>query len=220
MTLFIGTGAIGGRSPEVVYQTTVFGTANASSYSVGSVPLGLAVPRKYIIIGFQAGSLGANNDQPDSCSADGVAAALVATSATSALAWKQIWITTATVSASSGTVAISRSGGNMTHGIIHVWAAYDILSATAVGTVNGTFANPSTGSLTTAGNGIAVGHSTTTTAGSWTVGGLTEDAEGTGSGTGATTQWAAASFFKTSAGSISVSFSQAASNAFIAASFQ
>ena len=218
--MIIASAAIGGRNPQVIYTDTEFGTANASSYSV-TAAFGDASPRRYIIIGFQAGQLGADLNQPDSCSAGGVAASLVATSGATGTAWKQIWITDSPVpTGTSGTVAIARSGGNMTHGIIHVWAAYDILSVTAVGTVNGAFANPSTGSLTTAANGIAVGHSTTTTAGSWTVGGLTEDAEGTGSGTGATTQWAAASFFKTSAGSISVSFSQAASNAFIAASFQ
>jgi len=176
-------------------------------------------PRRHVIVGFQAGQLGANLDQPDSCTIGGVAATLVATSGTTGLAWKQIWIA-AVPTGTTGTVAVVRSGGNMTHGIIHVWAAYDLVSASPVDAINGASGDPSTGDLVTPGGGIAVGHSTTGVAGTWTVGGLVKDAEGTGSGTGASVRWTAASKAKTANETLAVSFDQAAVNSFIAASFK
>lgn len=208
------------RPASVLYQTTVFGAVNAPSYSIGSVALGTADATRRIIVGVWAGQLGANINQPDSVTVAGVAATLVVTSNTTGTAWQQIWIA-AVPTGTTGTVVLARSGGDMSAAVIHVWAAYNLLSDTAIDTVPfGTIANPSVGNLDTLAGGIAVGHSKSASAGTWTISGLTKDAEGTGSGTGASVRWAAAAKSPTLTETLAISFGQAAANFFTAASWR
>lgn len=126
---------IGGRNIRIEFQGSFTNGANASSYTYTSAPIGDAVARRWVLAGVGASQLGANLNAPDSCSIAGIGASLVVQNTASGTRYAQFWI--AAVPAGSGTtgnVTFARSGGLMDNGLIAVWAAYDLISATAFAT--------------------------------------------------------------------------------------
>lgn len=220
----MGLHVIGGRNTRIVYLGAQVIGSNASSYTFSSLSptpgFGEESPRRYIIAAFHAGQLGPDFTKPICTDIGGVAPTQVLSNpdGPSGGTWSQLWIAAVPTNADE-TLTFSRAG-LMTHGLIEVWAGYDLASAVPTDTEIGSSANPSLGDITVAGGGCVVAFATTTSAGAFTWGGVAIDHEATGTGTASSRRYSAAHADKLAAGLLSISSSQAASHAFIAASFR
>lgn len=219
--MFVATGAIGGRNTRVIWRQHAIDGSNQSTYTFTGVNFGAVSTRRHIIVafGFGAGSLGASLAPPTMTIGGVSATAVIDLGATSGTSGRPLWIA-AVPTGTTGTIVVTRASG-MTYGIIEVWTAYDLISATPVHTVAGTLANPSTGNLTTSSGGIAVGMASAAAAGggfTWT--NLTENDDATGSGTASAVQYTAADASKTASGTLALSLAQGGAIRMFAASFR
>jgi hypothetical protein len=191
---------IGARRPSVVYQTTVFGSVNAASYSPAGVAIGAEAATRLVIVGVGCSHLTADLTPPSSVTINGNAAVQLVTSG-SASASFSLWAAVVPTG-TTATIVVTRSA-NMGHAEIHVWSAYNL----QVGVIDAQIisGNPAAGTLAVADNGVAVGHSFNS-GGTYTVAGLVEDAEGNGVGTGSSARWVAASAQQLTAPTLGVTF--------------
>lgn len=208
-------GIIGGRNTRVVWTAHAATQTNQSTFTFAGAAFGEASPRRWIIAAFRCTNLTTNFSAPHACSIGGVSATLAFQDPSgTALGHRQFWIAKVPTG-TSGTITVSRAA-NMTGQVMNVWAAYDLKSATAVGAVASTFANPSSVSLTCQAGGIAVAQADGTSPTGWSWTGLTENVEGSAGTLG----YSAASLSKTAAGALSITANGGVSNTMIAASWR
>jgi hypothetical protein len=206
MFIIGGNPVMGGLDTKVTFTASGATNTNQTTFSQGSVSFLTASPRRLGIVGFRCTNLTANLSAPSSCSIGGVGASLILQDpAGASSSHVQFWAA-AIPSGTSGTVSVTRAA-NMTGQVFLFWVGENLKSFTNVGIRIGTFANPSTGSLTTQPPGIAVGMGFATSGGSFSWTGLTEDLD-TALGT---ISYTAASQSKVSSNPLALSLSSGAS---------
>jgi hypothetical protein len=166
-----------GKLPTLAFTDTDSSSSDVSTYTFTSASLGTAGATRHIIVGFAAGQLGANLNAPNSCTIAGVSATLVISDPVgTGLSWRQFWIA-AVPTGTTGNIVLTRAG-NMSSGAIVVWAAYDLISATAFATgTPGSGTPTASANCNTSAGGIAVGFARGSSSSTFTWSGLTEDAD-------------------------------------------
>lgn len=212
--MFVGTGAIGGLNPTATWRHGSNSSTNQTTFSVGSVPFGVASDRRWIAVAFRCTNLTANLSAPSSCTIGGVSATLLLQRpAGTGAAHRQIWIAKVPTG-TDGTISISRAA-NMTSQVIEVWSLHDIRSGTPDTADAATFGNPTTLDLTIVGRGLVIVFAEGVSSGPYAFTGANED-EDTSLGT---LHYAAASRSKVPAGVLSLSVTGGGNHNMIAASF-
>lgn len=172
-------GVTGSRLPRIVFTDFDGSGSDTSTYTFTGKSFGDPSEKRHVIVGFRGTALGSNLNNPNACSIGGVTATLVREGQASTFV--QLWIALVPTG-ETGSVVVSRSGGNMTAGCIVVWAAYDLKSATPVATayqnVLSSSGNTIDLSLNTPSNGIVVAFASSNRSGqTCTWSGLTEDVD-------------------------------------------
>jgi hypothetical protein len=184
MFIPMGNAVMGGLDTTVTYITSHGTNTNQSTYTSPSFSTLTASARRLVIIGFRETNLTANNSPPSSCTVtpnvgSAVAASLIEQDPPGAIStgFRQIWAA-AVPTGTTATASIVRAA-NMTGQVFLVWIGEDLRSFTAIDSITGTTADPSTGTLTTAGPGFAIGMGFATSASGFAWTNLTEDVDST-----------------------------------------
>jgi hypothetical protein len=160
----------------VVWCAAAGNSTDAATHTYTGLSFGTPHPRRHILAGFWEAQGGSNFNAPHTCTIGGVSASLVVQSGATGAEVQQVWIAPVPAGA-SGDIVVQRAGTMISSGII-VWAAYDLVSATAYDTDVGSFAHPATAAVDVPGGSLAIAFIKVGNAGvtvSWS--GLAEDVD-------------------------------------------
>lgn len=135
--------------PTLSYRTNVVDAANSTTYTFNTVDIGTAAANRHVIVGVVSRHASVANTV-SSATIAGVTASIVADGVISNS--QAALLIAAVPTGTTGTIAITLSGGSERCGIA-VWAAYGLLSATPVASLN---TASGTLDINTSANGIIV----------------------------------------------------------------
>ena len=174
MTQLVGFGA-GDIAASISYVTQLVSTSDLTTYTFTAAAIGTAAGGRYVVVGVSIAF--STTRSISSVTVAGATATLIGTALTSAnlvMALYGVQVDSGT----TGDIVVTASGASLDCGI-GVWALYDLTSQTPVDTGTST-ANPSTDSLTTLDNGVAIAFAdSANTLATYTWSGLTENFDGT-----------------------------------------